>query len=231
MQKAPNLGALGVTFMAMRAMQFMSVVAVIGLSANFVSVMVSAGEQPADVLVGTLVVVCVSLQPSLEMTLFASLLTPPFPQACIATVYVTITYILYHDSQLPLLLTSGLDTALLIALIVVAVTVGKPLSYLSCPTLERDFFVESLVGAFSSSSDGVKASRVSAIMSSSVGFLVSPDSPLGAQTACYELKAVWGLAVALCVLFAFSAIVLGCLWKRVRSAAAAEATPSKDIEG
>ena len=123
-------------------------------------------------------------------------------------------------------MTSGLDSALLIALTVVAVTVGKPLSYLSCPTLGAG-----VGGSFSAeaatNSDVVNAA--SSIMRSSVGFLVGDASPLGAQTACFELKAVWGLAVALCVLFAFSAIVCACLWKRIKSAAARPAP--KDLEG
>ena len=55
--QAPQLGALGVTFTTFRALQFVSLVAIIGLTANFISEIVSARRDAPDVLVGTLVVV------------------------------------------------------------------------------------------------------------------------------------------------------------------------------
>jgi hypothetical protein len=57
MPSPPKLGALGVTFTAMRAMQFVSLIAIIGMTANFVSEMVGANQTPFSVLIGTLVVV------------------------------------------------------------------------------------------------------------------------------------------------------------------------------
>jgi hypothetical protein len=42
-------------------------------------------------------------------------------------------------------------------------------------------------------------------------------------TICYEMKAIWGLSIALCILFAFSGIVSVCLWKRTKGG-------PKDIE-
>ena len=47
-------------------------------------------------------------------------------QSCIATLYIAISYILYWDSMLPLLIATGADSMILIACIVVACTVGKP---------------------------------------------------------------------------------------------------------
>jgi hypothetical protein len=41
---------------------------------------------------------------------------------------------------------------------------------------------------------------------------------------CYEMKAIWGLSIALCILFAFTSIVSVCLWKRTRMA------PRGDLE-
>jgi len=38
------------------------------------------------------------------------------------------------------------------------------------------------------------------------------------QPHCYEAKAVWGLEIALCVLFCVSAVVCVGLWRRARVA-------------
>lgn len=56
--QAPQLGALGVTFTALRAGQLISLFTIIGLVANFINEIVSAQRDAPDVLIGTLVVVC-----------------------------------------------------------------------------------------------------------------------------------------------------------------------------
>ena len=53
----PDFGALGATFKIVRVLQAVSLVAVIGMTANFISEMVSANTSPPKVLVGTLSVV------------------------------------------------------------------------------------------------------------------------------------------------------------------------------
>ena len=53
----PALGALGMTFTVMRAMQFVSLITIIGISGNFVSEVVGADLNPPGALIGTLVVV------------------------------------------------------------------------------------------------------------------------------------------------------------------------------
>jgi hypothetical protein len=50
-------GALGATFVVCRGMQAVSLIAIIGMTANFISEMVSADTVPPNVLVGTLSVV------------------------------------------------------------------------------------------------------------------------------------------------------------------------------
>lgn len=50
-------GALGGTFKIVRLLQIISLIAVIGMSSNFISEMVSNNNAPSDVLVGTLSVV------------------------------------------------------------------------------------------------------------------------------------------------------------------------------
>ncbi|KAK1570121.1 uncharacterized protein LY79DRAFT_594492 [Colletotrichum navitas] len=191
MGSAPRLGALGHTFTAMRAMQFLSLVSIIGMVANFISEINGADAVSPPVLVGTLVI------------------------SCIATLYISITYILYYDNMLPLLLAAAADSALLIAVIVVACLLGKPLSYLNCAALPPK----------SGSTASFMASVTANIKAGSVlnyFVWVGADQP-----TCYAIKAVWGLSIALCVLFAFSAVTAVCLWRRLKLAPAAP----KDIEG
>ncbi|KAK6948852.1 hypothetical protein Daesc_008923 [Daldinia eschscholtzii] len=54
--QAPQLGALGVTFTAFRAMQSASLIAIIGMTANFINDIVTSERDTPDVLVGTLTV-------------------------------------------------------------------------------------------------------------------------------------------------------------------------------
>lgn len=118
--------------------------------------------------------------------------------------------------MLPLLLATGADSALLIAVIVVACTLGKPLSYLNCAALPK--------------SGSTASFMASVVANSSSGSALNYFIWVGAhQRTCYAVKAVWGLSIALCVLFAFSAITAACLWRRIKVVSSAPAP--KDIEG
>jgi hypothetical protein len=55
--QAPQLGAMGVTFSITRAAQFASLVAIIGMCANFISGISTADHNPPAELIGTLTVV------------------------------------------------------------------------------------------------------------------------------------------------------------------------------
>jgi hypothetical protein len=127
---------------------------------------------------------------------------------------VAITYILYFDGVLPFLIPAGADGLLLIAVIVVAVTVGKPLSYLNCAALDPQGTTVSFVD--------------------SVGKNIGKNNYFvwggASKTNCYEMKAIWGLSIALCVLFSFSGICAVCMWRRKAAEDAAISAP-KDIEG
>lgn len=57
--QSPQLGALGVTFTALRGLQFVSLVAIVGLTAHFINEFASSQRAVPDVLVGTVTVVCV----------------------------------------------------------------------------------------------------------------------------------------------------------------------------
>jgi hypothetical protein len=186
----PSHGALGVTFTAMRIMQLISLLIIIGLTSNFIAEVVNASYEAPDALIGTLVV------------------------ACLATVYLVVSYILYWDAMLPFLIAAGADLAILIAVIVVACVLGRPVSYLNCSAFP---------------SDGNTATFIDSLFHNvyhreNVFAWVAADSG-----SCLQIKVVWGMSIALCVLFAFSSIALGCLWKRLRSAAAAAQAP-KDFE-
>ncbi|KAL8856281.1 MAG: hypothetical protein Q9178_007118 [Gyalolechia marmorata] len=179
-------GALGTTFKVARILQSLSLIAIIGMAAYFISQMVSQNNAPSDVLVGTLSV------------------------TCIAVLYCAITYILYIDNTLPFLITTGMDGMLLIALIVVAVVVGKPLSYLNC----------NVIGSSSVSQSTYQLGLELKKSFSKEGSKVQYSNWIGAsKVTCYEMKAIWGLSIALCVLFAFSAICSVCLWRRSKTVA------------
>ena len=53
----PDYGALGATFKITRLLQAISMIAIIGMAANFIAEMVSANTAPPNVLIGTLSVV------------------------------------------------------------------------------------------------------------------------------------------------------------------------------
>ncbi|KAI9842379.1 MAG: hypothetical protein M1837_007299 [Sclerophora amabilis] len=161
----PNYGALGMTFTVVRLLQAVSLIGIIGMTANFISEMVQANAVPPHVLVGTLSV------------------------TCIAVLYCAITFILYYDGTLPFLISTGMDGLLLIAVVVVAVTVGKPLSYMDCR------IIDTVAGNFDSAYGAVTELGSNL---NKVGGKVNYTRWIGAnKTTCLEMKAIWGLSVAL----------------------------------
>lgn len=112
----------------------------------------------------------------------------------------------------------------MIAAVVVAVTVGKPLSMLRCEVLPESSDSSLAAGVTWVASTQTQGITYRDVFSKAVNYFafVAIDQP-----HCYEIKAVWGLSIAMCVLFAFSAIILVGLWRRVKAVAA----PPKDIEG
>lgn len=226
-------------------------------------------------------------------------------QASIAVLYVIISYILYYDSLLPLLVAVGCDSAMLIAFIVVAATSGKDLNTIECSALppppskqsskpatftvsvpsgeqnsnintspnsspssnavtdgsadgssgaggyggyDTSSYGTSSYGTTSTGSDGNSGGSGGGNYGSSVVYNISRvvaramatrgngDKPTvdylsfvaRDQPHCYEIKTVWGLAIAMCVLFAFSSIVCAGLWRRIKGPSS---SAPKDIEG
>ncbi|CAG7919508.1 unnamed protein product [Penicillium olsonii] len=183
-------GALGATLLLARIFQSCCLIAAIGMTAKFISVIVSNNGDPPDILIGTISV------------------------TCIAVIYCIITTILYIDDILPFLIIAVLDLLVLIALIVVAVIVGKPLSYLKCSTLAELGDADATLYAF--------ASRLSSYIANITG-KIDYVAFIGASKAiCVEMKAVWGLSIGLCILFFFSSICSILLWQQKKKAVAAK---------
>ncbi|KAK4217469.1 hypothetical protein QBC37DRAFT_46269 [Rhypophila decipiens] len=206
---APKLGALGVTFVAMRVIQFVAFVTIVGMTANFVNHINTSDRDPPGELVGTLVV------------------------ATAGIVYVVITSILYWDEILPNLVSAGLDTLILIAAIVVAVLLGRPLSKTNCDALSFSSNSTVALGSGLNSTSGPAASSNTFATTDYSSYYQRRDhglnhtEPLNKtlsylnfivtdKSTCYQLKAVWGLATAMAVTFAFSVLVCVGLWYRVR---------------
>ncbi len=110
-----------------------------------------------------------------------------------------------------MLISTAADDLVLIMVIVVACLVGKPVSYMKCDKYPSDGNTANFINSLYHNVKNTK---------SNVFMWVDPD-----KTACYEVKAVWGLSIALCILFAFSAIVSGCLWRRLKGS-----SRPKDLE-
>lgn len=129
-------------------------------------------------------------------------------------VYIIISYILYWDSLLPLLIATAADCMCLIAGIVVASVVGKPVSYLSCSSFPAQGntanFLHSLFVNVQRLSDNTYA-------------WVDPS-----KGSCLQLKAIWGLSICLCVLFTLSAATTAFLWRSIKIVNAPR--PGKDLE-
>ena len=109
-------------------------------------------------------------------------------KTCIAVLYCAITFILYIDNILPFLLNTVMDGMLLIALIVVAAVVGKPLSYLNCQVIGTSSVSESTYQL------GLELKKTF----SKDGARVNYSNWIGAnKVTCLEMKAIWGLSIAL----------------------------------
>lgn len=110
-------------------------------------------------------------------------------QTCIAVIYCIITAILFIDDILPFLPSAALDFLVLIGMIVVAVVLGKPLSYLSCNGLSTLGDRDATAYVFSSHLNSYR---------NTLSGKIDYSAWIGASKAiCLETKAVWRLSIAL----------------------------------
>ncbi|KAK4223683.1 hypothetical protein QBC38DRAFT_372649 [Podospora fimiseda] len=114
----------------------------------------------------------------------------------IACIYVVTTFILYQVNWMPHLLTGIIDTLFFIASIVVAALLGKRFPKLNCGTLLPTKY--DLATHLKHNQNKYSA-------------FVTFD-----KQSCNDSKAVWGIYIALCLLFLVSAPVCVALWNRVR---------------
>lgn len=181
----PSYGAMPISklFLLVRVMQTVAMIIAIGITASFIGNIVNMGIEAPKEFVGTISVVC------------------------IATLYIMVSIAFYwSEANLGLLVMSGVDSLLLIAFIVVAVTVGKPISYLNCYVIGK-------------STTEVDAAYAYAFTSSVKNNLNTMGDKLSlghwagvTRSNCFQAKTVWGLSIALCILFTTSCVLLPTLW-------------------
>jgi hypothetical protein len=180
---------LSKTFLLVRIMQVLAMIIIIGITSNFVSLIVSTGMEPPKEFVGALSV------------------------TCIATLYVLVSIAFYwSEANLGLVVMSAVDSLLLIAFIVVAVTMGKPISFLNCYTLGNVDHATEAASAF--------AYTVSVVQNLNKN---GPVAEWAGQTKanCFQSKTIWGLSIALCILFTTSGVLLPTLWYKSKKASPA----------
>ena len=106
-----------------------------------------------------------------------------------AVLYCAITFILLLDGILPFLINTAMDSLLLIAVIVVAVTVGKPLSYLDCKVIGQVSGASSSAYAFTAAlGDSLDQDEGKTDYSHWIGCT---------KSTCLQMKSIWGLSIAL----------------------------------
>lgn len=181
----PSYGAMPLSkmFLMVRVLQAICMIIVIGITSNFVQMIVTTGVEPPKEFVGTLSV------------------------TCIATLYIMVSVGYYWSyANLGLLVMTGVDSLLLIAFIVCAVTLGKPMSFLNCYVIGK-------------SSKEVDAAYAYAFVTATAQNLNTSGAGLDlrhwagvTRTNCFQAKTVWGMAIALCILFTVSCALLPTLW-------------------
>ncbi|KAK7186651.1 hypothetical protein DPSP01_001007 [Paraphaeosphaeria sporulosa] len=189
----PSYGAmpLSKTFLLVRIMQVISMVVIIGITSNFIGNIVNLGVEPPKEFVGTISI------------------------TCIAALYILVSVAYYwSEANLGLLVMAGADSLLLIAFIVVAVTVGKPVSYLNCY----------VIGKTSTEVDAAYAYAFTTSVKNNLNQMGDKLS-LGhwagvTRSNCFQAKTVWGLAIAMCILFTTSCALLPTLWYKNKKATA-----------
>lgn len=187
----PTYGAapLSKFFLLTRILELVCMIGIVGITANFVDQIVSSNVEPPQEVVGTLSV------------------------TCLAALYCLVSIaFFYSEAFIGLFVMTGLDAALTIAFIVVAVTLGRPVSYLKCALVEDTSSEVTAASAYaftSAVSDNWGKSGVEAGFAGWAG---------ATKVNCYETKAIWGLSIALCILFSTSCFVLPTLFFKNKKA-------------
>jgi hypothetical protein len=108
----PSHGQTGLLFLSVRSLQAISLLITLSLTSRFISTLIESSQtSPPSPLIAILVITILS---------------------CI---YCILSLFLYFDHQLPLLPSIAVDGALFLAMLISAVILGKPLSFVSCKAL------------------------------------------------------------------------------------------------
>ncbi|KAF2623124.1 hypothetical protein BU25DRAFT_414641 [Macroventuria anomochaeta] len=186
----PSYGTMPLSkmFLLVRILQALCMVIIIGICSNFVQMIVVTGAEPPKEFVGTLSV------------------------TCIATLYVMVSIGYYWSfANLGLLVMASIDSLLLIAFIVCAVTLGKPMSYLNCYVIGKSSYEVDAANAYAfvtSASQNIKEWSGSSVW----------NWAGATKNNCFQGKTVWGLSIALCILFTTSCALLPTLWYKNKKA-------------
>lgn len=108
---------------------------------------------------------------------------------------------------------TGIDLLLLLAFVVISVILGRPLSFLNCTVIDD----ASAAGNADSAFDF--AQSLASYLNVSGSTLDLGDWAGSTRANCFETKAIWGLCIALCILFSCSAMLLPALWWKSKKAA------------
>lgn len=108
---------------------------------------------------------------------------------------------------------AGLDASLCLAFVVVAVVLGRPLSFLNCM----------VVADADAAANAQSASAFTQSLASNIGksgsTLALANWAGSTRVNCFETKAIWGLCITLCILFTCSMLILPTLWMKKRRSA------------
>ncbi|KAJ4985629.1 hypothetical protein SVAN01_08904 [Stagonosporopsis vannaccii] len=186
----PSYGAMPLSkmFLLVRILQALCMVVVIGVCSNFVQMIVVTGAEPPKEFVGTLSV------------------------TCIATLYIMVSVGYYWSfANLGLLVMAAVDSLLLIAFIICAVTLGKPMSYLNCYVIGKSSYEADAANAYAfvtSATQNMKDWSGSSVW----------NWAGATKSNCFQGKTIWGLSIALCILFTTSCALLPTLWYKNKKA-------------
>ncbi|GAB7329436.1 hypothetical protein MBLNU13_g01222t2 [Cladosporium sp. NU13] len=198
---------LGRTFLISRGLSVVAMVSIVGITAHFVSQLVSSNIDPPREIVGTLTVVN-SHNPSSpsQSQQEANVNT----QTSLAALYTLLSLPLFYSSaSTTLLILTVLDVLLLLAFTIISVLLGRPISHLNCRAIRSASAASSAESAWAFAMALASGKEGSAV----VGLTGWAGS---GRAECFQTKAVWGLGVALCILFATSAVVLPVMWYKGR---------------
>lgn len=205
----PTYGAapLAKTFFMSRALQLVCFIGIISITASFISDIVSSNHVAPTEIIATIAVVSRSILRS-RRPISTKTNTD---QTSIAALYCLLTIpFFWSDANKGLLVMTGIDFLLLLAFVIIAVVLGKPLTTLNCPLIASDLtHLPQISDAFDFTQS----------LSSNVNKYSNFISWSGATKGnCLASKAAWGLCIALCLLFFTTTMVLPALFAKKKRA-------------